>query len=407
MRVSVEKARNIGILFSISSMLIGFVAGLFRLLKENSAFNLPELAPLYNLHSLLMVFGFLGGLLMTERIVGSKGMARAYGPSFSVPMLLFAIAGLLLLAAGWLLGSQLESAAGGSLFAAASLMFTAMLLRLGRIANDYSSFGIMSLGTVSLTVSSAISGFRLPVDDYPLIILMLLFPVIFVLGERIELTKFHYFPRKRFVVRCVFMLLAASVMLAFAAAVAWSPNSFYATLSLTISLACLAGAIALTFAAERKRKAPADRTILQTYVDKCISIAYFWLFLGVFLFILRVNGVVGLYDAAIHSIALGFVVTFIFAHGPVIFPTVIGRKANISNLSYLPLLTLTLSNCMRISGDVFKLHIDFTPMVIQVASAIVSLSGIILGIGALQFAAMMRSIMASRDAKQPKGADPV
>ena len=129
--------------------------------------------------------------------------------------------------------------------------------------------------------------------------------------------------------------------------------------------------------------------------DKGILIAYFWLFLGVLLFLLRVSGITGLYDAAIHSIALGFIVTFIFAHGPVIFPTVLERNVNIGRLSFLPIVTLTLSNCLRIFGDMFKLPLPFPAAGIQAASAMVSLSGIILAMGAIQFAVMMKNIVST------------
>ncbi len=395
MPIEVEKVRNSGILFSMSFMLIGFVAGIFRLFKDNSSFDLTVLAPLYHLHSLFMVFGFLGGLLMTERIVGSMGIPGAYGTSFSLPMLLASIVGLLLLTVGWLFDNLYIAEAGGIVFALASLLFAIMLLRLGKIAHDYSSFGIMAGGTISLSLSSLISGFRLPVDDYPLILQMLLFPMIFVLGERIELGKFQYFPYKKLANRLVLIVLSASVSLTFISSVFWTSNGQLSELLLSSALACLLIASVVTFAIERKRKQYPVRTSLQAYVDKGILIAYFWLFLGVLLFLLRVSGITGLYDAAIHSIALGFIVTFIFAHGPVIFPTVLERNVNIGRLSFLPIVTLTLSNCLRIFGDMFKLPLPFPAAGIQAASAMVSLSGIILAMGAIQFAVMMKNIVST------------
>ncbi len=403
MPIEVEKVRNSGILFSMSFMLIGFVTGIFRLFKDNSGFDLTVLAPLYHLHSLFMVFGFLGGLLMTERIVGSRGIPGAYGTSFSFPMLLASTIGLLLLTMGWPLHNLFIAEAGGILFALSSLLFTIMLLRLGRIAHDYSSFGIMAAGTISLGLSSLISGLRLPVDDYPLILQMLLFPMIFVLGERVELSKFQYFPYKKLANRLVLIVLSVSVSLTFISSVFWTSNGQLSELLLSSALACLLIASFITFAIERKRKQYPARTSLQAYVDKGILIAYFWLFLGVLLFLLRVIGITGLYDAAIHSIALGFIVTFIFAHGPVIFPTVLGRKVNIGRLSFLPIVTLTLSNCMRVFGDMFKLPLPFPAAGIQAASTIVSLSSIILAIGAIQFAVMMKNIVSANEGERLNG----
>lgn len=387
----------------MSFMLNGFVAGLFRLFKDNSAFDLDVLGPLYNLHSFFMVFGFLGGLLMTERIVGSKDIPLAYGTSFSVPMLLSSIVGLLLLTAGWLIDSSYAAAAGGAVFAFGSILFTVLLLRLGMIAHDYSSFGIMATGTVSLALSSIIGGFRLPIDDYPLILQMLLFPVIFVLGERMELSRFQHFKGKRIANLLLLYLLEATVLLTFISSVLWDTVSALSSLFLSVALGCLLVASGVTFWMERRRKLYPAKTILQDYVDKGILIAYIWLFLGILLFILRIMGVTGLYDAAIHSIALGFIVTFILAHGPVIFPTLIGRNASTNRLSFFPLLTVTVSNFLRIFGDMFKLPLAFPATLTQVASVLVSLSGIILGIGAIQFAVMMKKIVGANEGKQPDG----
>lgn len=377
----------------MSFMLIGFVAGFFRLIKDNSSFDVTVLTPLYSLHSYFMVFGFLGGLLITERIVGSSGIPRAYGTSFSVTMLLSAIAGLLLLTFGWLTENQYVSGAGGILFALGSILFTAMLLRLGGIAHDYSSYGIMATGTISLTIASIVGGFMLPVDNYPLILQMLLFPVIFVLGERVELSKFQFFKWKQLVNRVVQSLLAVTVALTFISAALWNSAISHSLPFLTAALGCLLAASAITFAIERGRKLSRAKTILQYYVDKGIMVAYFWLFLGLLLFLLRINGMTGLYDGAIHSIALGFVVTFIFAHGPVIFPTVMGRNVNINRLSFRPLLSLTISNCLRVFGDMFKLPLAIPVIWTQTASLLVSLSGIILGISVVQFAFMMKKIV--------------
>lgn len=79
---------------------------------------------------------------------------------------------------------------------------------------------------------------------------------------------------------------------------------------------------------------------------------YGWLLFGSGL-ILRQGGLLpGLtYDAALHSIFLGFVLSLVFAHAPVILPAVLGRPVPFSRVLYLPLGVLHSSLALRIYAD--------------------------------------------------------
>lgn len=57
------------------------------------------------------------------------------------------------------------------------------------------------------------------------------------------------------------------------------------------------------------------------------------------------------YDAALHAFFLGFVMSMIFAHAPVIFPSVAGIKIPFSNRFYLHLFLLHLGLVVRIGAD--------------------------------------------------------
>ena len=385
-----RKLRNVGLASSMAFMVLGFAAGLFRLFMDNGVPYMQQLVPLFNLHSLFMVFGFLACLLMTERIVGTSGMKGSFGFRFSLCMLLLSIGGLVLLSIGWLVHSLPLSVTGGVMAASAALLFTLLLLRLGRIADDYSSFAIMSSGTVSLAMASVLSGFQLPVDNYPLIVLMLLFPLAFVLGERVELTKFQHLPRKGVLNLSLLVFLASSIVLSFTAAVAGSPLP--AGVLLTAALVLVLAGSLMTYTMERKRGV-ARGSRLQAYVGTGIAVAYFWLLLGIPLLIFRINGVTGLYDPAVHSIALGFIATFIFAHGPVIFPTVLERRANISKLSYYPLILLTVSNILRVGGDLAKIPLLGAGVAPLFTSYMTAMSGVVLAASILLFAIMMRGLV--------------
>lgn len=57
------------------------------------------------------------------------------------------------------------------------------------------------------------------------------------------------------------------------------------------------------------------------------------------------------YDAMLHTIFLGFVFSMIFAHAPIILPTITGLSLPFQNIFYLHAALLHLSLIIRIAGD--------------------------------------------------------
>ena len=58
----------------------------------------------------------------------------------------------------------------------------------------------------------------------------------------------------------------------------------------------------------------------------------------------------GAYDAELHAIFLGFVMSMIFAHAPVIVPSVLGRPLPFRSYLYIPLVLLHVSLILRLAG---------------------------------------------------------
>ena len=56
------------------------------------------------------------------------------------------------------------------------------------------------------------------------------------------------------------------------------------------------------------------------------------------------------YDAELHAIFLGFVMSMIFAHAPVIVPAVLGRPLPFRRSLYVPLALLHVSLILRLAG---------------------------------------------------------
>jgi hypothetical protein len=61
------------------------------------------------------------------------------------------------------------------------------------------------------------------------------------------------------------------------------------------------------------------------------------------------------YDAMLHAIFLGFVFSMIFAHAPIILPTITGLGLPFQNIFYLHAGLLHLSLLLRIAGDLSPL----------------------------------------------------
>ena len=75
---------------------------------------------------------------------------------------------------------------------------------------------------------------------------------------------------------------------------------------------------------------------------------------AVFLFVLgqrRILLVGPIYDAALHSVFVGFVIAMIFGHAPIIFPAILGIPISFSPLFYVHLALLHLSMIVRVAGD--------------------------------------------------------
>jgi hypothetical protein len=76
---------------------------------------------------------------------------------------------------------------------------------------------------------------------------------------------------------------------------------------------------------------------------------------GLVLLIVPPNTTTFSYDAAVHAIAIGFVLSMIFGHAPIILPAVIGLRVRYSAAAYVPLVVLHLSVLLRIAADLFEL----------------------------------------------------
>lgn len=100
----------------------------------------------------------------------------------------------------------------------------------------------------------------------------------------------------------------------------------------------------------------ARRTVRQRGVTRFMAVAlltgYVWLGVGggLWAVIGRMPGTGWAYDAMLHTVFIGFVLSMVFAHAPVIFPAVLGNPLPYRPILLLPLVMLHLTLLLRLIG---------------------------------------------------------
>lgn len=97
---------------------------------------------------------------------------------------------------------------------------------------------------------------------------------------------------------------------------------------------------------------------LPRFSAACLLTGYVWLLVGSGIVYLDGGVLLGLsYDAALHAVFLGFVLSMIFAHAPIILPAVLGRALPFHSVLYLPLALLHASLVARVYADLSGLAV--------------------------------------------------
>ena len=281
-------------------------------------------------HGPLMVVGFLGTVIGLERAVALK-KSWAYGtPIFAA---LSAIAQLSKLPEPW-----------GQMFAVISSVFLLTVFCSLWWHQHESYLVIIGLGAVLWFV-----GNLLWLVDYPYFIVAgwwAGFLVLTITGERLELSRFRSLPR------------GSRLLLFFAIAVFVLGLS---RISISEPGSRVAGAGLMAIALWLLRWDIAWRTIriagLSRFMAASLLSGYCWLFTAGVLWIIYARDFIAgpHYDAMLHSIFLGFVFVMIFAHAPVILPSVTDVSFPFQKPFYAHLILLHLSLLLRVSGDLAEL----------------------------------------------------
>lgn len=288
-------------------------------------------------HGPLMALGFLGTVISLERAVALR---RRWG--FAAPVA--AGAGGLALLVG------LPDVVGWSLLCLASVVFVmiyAVVLRMQPMLH----LVVMAAGAVCWYVATVLwlGGWTIP----RLVPWLAGFLVFTILGERLELAR-------------VALLTRTSVrMFAAAGAALTAGLVLTAVAGHTAQIGVrLAGAGLVALALWGARYDVARRTVkvpgVTRFMAVCLLAGYAWLLAAGLTWLLAGDPGrnVATYDVALHAVFLGFVMSMIFGHAPVIVPAVLGLRLPFWRGFYGHLALLHAALLLRlVGGDAFGIRL--------------------------------------------------
>lgn len=283
-------------------------------------------AEVARLHAPLMVFGFVGTFIVLERAVAAR---RAWG--YCAPALL-GLGSLLLL-------SPLPDAVGKTMvllgFCALLGIYLVIRRRSPAAAIDIQILGaVAGLEAAILWLSGTAISAMVPG--------MAAFLILTIAGERLELARISPVVDAR----AESLGLAASMLVIATATIAplW-PEPGYPLFGLALALL-----VVWLFRYDVASRL-ATTTGLPRYMASCLLAGYVWLVVAAGIWIIAGRATSGpLYDAVLHSIFLGFVISMIMAHAPVILPAVLRKPLPYRWFLYLPVALLHVSLVVRLLG---------------------------------------------------------
>jgi hypothetical protein len=303
------------------SLLAGIAGGLLRAgvalpLLPDSAW--PGQAVLT--HAALMICGFLGTVIGIERAVAVKLRA-----AFLAPLASGAGGALLLLG---------QPGSGAWLGVAAASIFTAVNIVIVRRQRAAHTWLLLVAAGAWLTGNLLFATGQGSVATLPW---WFAFLVMTIAAERLEMTRLM---RRRPAAELSLQVVLAALL----AGAAWSALAPVAGgLLYGTALALLALWLAVFDIARHTVRAHG----LSRYMAVCLLGGYAWLAVAGVAWAATALGL-SLRDAALHALGLGFIVSMMMGHAPVILPAIARVKLQFGAVFYVPLAVLHLSLLLRL-----------------------------------------------------------
>jgi len=305
------------------SIVVGFVVGVWiGLVRIGWPFGVP---PPLSLHAPLLVLGVLAALIGAERAVALGVVWAWLGPLASASAVFSMIAGAPREIVGVLL------ALGG----VGLVVVFAVVYR----SHPATHVIIMGIGAEALFVAAVVWAAGIAV---PLIVpLLAAFLVITITGERLELARFGIGTGgTAWFIAAVAALGVGAIL----AAAGWEHGPRVAGVGL-IGLALWLG----RFDVARRTIRLADPT---RYIATALLAGYVWIAFAGIVWVGRglELGQPG-YDASVHAVFLGFVMSMVFGHAMIVLPSLTGLSFPWNRMLWFPLGLLHLSLVLRVVGD--------------------------------------------------------
>ncbi|HEY9244001.1 MAG TPA: hypothetical protein VIP48_18600 [Streptosporangiaceae bacterium] len=296
----------------------------------------PVLRPaLADVHGQLMTLGFLGTFIALERAVA---LGQPWG--YLAP----AAAG----AGGLAVMAGVPGSLGEALIGVGGVVLVAIFIAVLRIQPALHNV-VLAAGAVCWVVAA---GLWLAGWDISRFVPWLAgFLVLTITGERLELSRLTGVPGRA---RLLFAVAAAVFLAGLLTSLAAGPAAATAGAPVPTGIR-VTGAGMILLAAWLARYDIARRTWrsrgLPRYIAVALLAGYGWLAVagGLWLGIGQMADGPA-YDAQLHALFLGFVMSMIFAHAPVIVPAVLGRPLPFRPVLYVPVALLYAALVLRLAG---------------------------------------------------------
>ena len=343
------------------SLLTGLWSGLARL---GWALPLPNEQWIV-LHGPLMVVGFLGALIGLERAVALQRWWAYAIPLCAAGSALPSLGGVPVMLTTWMA-------------VLASLLLGAVFITLYR---QYPSehFIIMGLSALAWLVGNML--WLTGAAIFALIPWWAGYLVLMIAGERLELSRLRRPPRS---IRLAFHVCVALILFGLVRSV------FDVSAGVRI---CGLGFFALALWLLRYDLAwqSAKQPGLPRFMALSLLAGYLWLGAGGALWMIFAEffSAGPRYDSMLHAIFLGFVFSMIFAHAPIILPTITGLALPFRGVFYVHVALLHLSLLLRVAADIlFVLPLQRWAGLLNAAAILLFLAN---NVGAVRLGAKMQS----------------
>lgn len=330
--------RFVFVLLAIASLLAGMWTGLTRLGLEVLHLNATAH------HGAIMVGGFLGTLISLEKAIPLQKKIFLVVPVISASSIVFFMTGQF----GYSLMALILASIG------LCLIFATYLIRQYDL-----TLMLMFLGSLFWMVGNILLLTR---NFYPLAfpwwMAFLLFTIV---AERLELSKFLPVTKTNKNVLLIFLgIFLLGVLLPF-----HTYGTYFTGINLILISAWLIRYDVVRITIRKKG--------LTRFTGIALLSGYVALvFDGIFL--LTFPNTPFAYDAILHTFFLGFIFSMIFAHGPIIFPGVLGSPIKpFHPILYLPLVLLISSVVVRVTADA-----GLIPLTYRLVSGWISTASILL-----------------------------